>query len=471
MTVTDKTIARNFSDDDWVNTPDVVKKEYEKLEKTVLKLVDENEQLRERLYKLEVKANRNSSNSSKPPSSDSPYKKRSYPAKKKKNGKAGAKVGHQGHRQKLMEPTKEIPVYPDECDCGGKQFEHQQPFYIHQEIELPEIKMEVTHFVLHEGDCVACGKKVKATVPQEHGTGYGPRLSALIGETAGIQGNSRTTVQVFCQSFLKFDISLGAIQKVIDRVSAAIKPHYEAIAKKARQAVINGIDETIWKKNGKLMYLWAMVNSMVAFFMMHHRRSKEAFLALIEDWKGILISDGYRLYQNWVNLRQTCLAHLIRDAKCLAEHPKLAITEFGQKATGMLQQLCAMAQNIPTEQEWQDFYSGFIDLIFENINRFSKDEAGRFARRLLREIDCLWVFLEVAGVEPTNNNTERAFRFGVLWRKRSQGTRSDKGDRWVERILSLRQTARLNNRSSYDILVDAMNCYFKEQKPDLSWIL
>lgn len=257
----------------------------------------------------------------------------------------------------------------------------------------------------------------------------------------------------------------------MDRVSAAIQPHYEAIAHQARQALINGIDETIWKQNGNLKYLWAMVNSAVACFMMHQRRSKEAFLALIADWKGILISDGYRLYQNWVNLRQTCLAHLIRDAKCLAQHPNLAITEFGQQATAMLQQLCSMAKNIPTENEWQDFYSGFIDLIFDNMNRFSKDEAGRFARRLLREIDCLWVFLEVAGVEPTHNNTERAFRFGVLWRKRSQGTRSDKGDRWVERILSLRQTARLNNRSSYDILVDAMNCYFKEQNPELSWIL
>ncbi|UCE07136.1 MAG: IS66 family transposase [bacterium] len=470
MPVTDKTIKRNFSNHDWENTPDVIKKEFEKLETLVFKLVDENEQLRERLYKLEVTVNKNSSNSSKPPSSDNPYKKR-YPSNNnKKAGKAGPKVGHKGHRQKLMESTDVILVYPDVCKCGCKEINNQKPFYTHQEIELPEIKMDVTHFILHEGDCADCGKKVKASVPKAHGTGYGPRLSALIGEIVGMQGNSRTTIQIFCQSFLKFDISLGAIQKVVDRVSEAILPHYQAIAKKVRQAIVNGIDETIWKQNGKLKYLWAMVNSAVAYFMMHQHRSKEAFLELIEDWKGILISDGYRLYQNWVNLRQTCLSHLIRDARSLAEHPKLEINKFGQKALEKLQQICSMAQNIPTEHEWQDFYSGFIDLIFENINRFSKDEAGQFARRLFREIDCLWTFLEVAGVEPTNNNTERALRFGVLWRKRSQGTRSDKGNRWVERILSLRQTARLNNLSSYDILVDAMNCYFNEQKSDISWI-
>lgn len=474
MTVTDKTIKRNFSNHDWENTPDVVKKEFEQLEKWVLQLRDENEQLRERLYKLEVTANKDSSNSSKPPSSDSPYKKRSYPNKKTEvasnNGKTGAQVGHQGHRQKLMEPTEVIPVYPDKCECGCKEFKNQTSFYTHQQIELPEIKMDVTHFVLYQGDCIDCGKKVKASVPKEHRTGYGPRLSAFIGEISGMQGNSRRTVKLFCKSFLKFDMSIGAVQKVIDRVSEAILPHYEAFAKKAREAIVNGIDETIWKTNGILMYLWAMVNSSVAFFMMHQRRSKEAFLELIGDWKGILISDGYRLYQYWVNLRQTCLAHLIRDARSLAEHPKLEISEFGQKALEMLQQLCAMAKNIPTEKEWNDFYSGFIELIFENMNRCSKDEAGRFARRLLREIDCLWTFLEVAGVEPTNNRTERALRFGVMWRKRSQGTRSDKGNRWVERILSLRQTARLNNLSSFDILVEAMNSYFKEQNPDISWL-
>jgi transposase len=463
-------IKRNFSDTEWAATPPTVKEDFINLEKWVFKLLEEKKQLEERLNKAEVKVNKNSSNSSKPPSSDSPYKERSKKGNKKPKGKPGAKLGHKGHRQKMMEPTETIPVFPDECTCGGKEFKNNKPFYTHQEIELPEIKMQVTHFVLNEGECVNCGQKVKAVVPKEHSTGYGARLSAFIGEMAGIQGNSRRTVKDFCYSVLKFDISLGAIQKVIYRISEAIKPHYQAIAKAARQSDINGIDETPWKQNGKLKFLWAMVNKNVAFFKLQLRRSKEAFLALVEDWKGILISDGYRLYQNWVNLRQTCLAHLIRVARGLAEHPKKDIKTFGENALEKLQQLCAMATNPPDEQQWNEFYSGFIDLICENCTRYYKDEAGKFARRLLRELDSLWVFLEVAGVEPTNNATERSLRFGVIWRKTSQGTRSNKGDQWVERILSLRQTTRLNNLSSYNLLVNAMECYFKEQTPDLAWI-
>ncbi len=96
--------------------------------------------------------------------------------------------------------------------------------------------------------------------------------------------------------------------------------------------------------------------------------------------------------------------------------------------------------------------------------------AGKFAARLLREIDSLWVFLEKAGVSPTNNHAERMLRFAVCWRKRSYGNVSEKGHRWAERILSLRQTCRLRSKRTFPILVEAIDCYFKEQKPNLTWI-
>lgn len=464
------TLKRNFSESDWAETPDAVQKEYLRLEQFVLELSQEKERLEELVHQAHTKANKNSSNSDKPPSSDSPYSKRTKSHDQEPKGKPGAKARHKGHRQKLMKPTHSVEILPDKCDCGSDKVENIESFYTHQEIELPEIEMRVTHYLLYKGDCAVCGKTVKAVLPAEHRTGYAPRLSALIADIAGVQGSSRTTVQEFCRSVLKFKISLGAIQKVIDRVSEAIKPHYQAIGEVARQSEVNGIDESPWKKNGVLMYVWAMVSKNVAYFKIQQHRSKEAFMALVADWNGILISDGYRLYQSWVNLRQTCLAHLIRAARALAEHPKTEIRQFGENVLEKLQTLCAMANDPPDEKEWNEFYSGFIDLIFDNCSKYYGNEAGKLSRRLIRELDSLWVFLEVAGVEPTNNATERGLRFGVLWRKRSQGTRSDKGNRWVQRLLSLRQTARIKNLSSFDILVDAMNYYFKEQKPDLSWI-
>jgi transposase len=98
------------------------------------------------------------------------------------------------------------------------------------------------------------------------------------------------------------------------------------------------------------------------------------------------------------------------------------------------------------------------------------DDAGQLARSIAREMESLWVFLDENGVEPTNNRAERALRFAVLWRKRSYGTQSNKGNRWVERILSLKQTCRIRAMPVFPILVNAIDAYFKEQKPDLLWI-
>src|SRR5215813_9348411 len=128
------------------------------------------------------------------------------------------------------------------------------------------------------------------------------------------------------------------------------------------------------------------------------------------------------------------------------------------------------ALNFPGSADWlpSTWYARLCRLIDQYHDR--QDEAGRFARRLLREMDSLWVFLAHHGVEPTNNRAERALRFGVLWRKRSLGTASDKGNRWVERILSLRETCRLQAQSTYTVLVEAMTRFFHGQQPDLSWI-
>nr|WP_320013302.1 transposase [uncultured Desulfobulbus sp.] len=226
---------------------------------------------------------------------------------------------------------------------------------------------------------------------------------------------------------------------MIDRASKAIHPHYEAIGEKAHAARGNHVDETPWKNNGKLNWLWVMASSVVAYFMVHTHRSKDAFASLVGVWEGILVSDGYRLYQNWVHARQTCLAHLIRRAK-----------------------------DPPTKVEWNAFYARLNRLIAQYID--SDSEAGKLVRHLDTEMGSLFTFLLEEGVDPTNNFGERMLRYAILWRKRSQGTSSDKGSRWVERIVSLRQTCRLQGKSSCHVLVDAMDAFFKDQQPDLEWI-
>jgi transposase len=225
-------------------------------------------------------------------------------------------------------------------------------------------------------------------------------------ELAGAYGNGRRIVQTFCTSVLQVPISLGAIQKVLDRVAQAIEPHYLAIARQARQAPVNYIDETPWFCTHTLQWLWVMTSGRAAFYMIHPYRSKEAFAALIDDWTGLLVSDGYGVYQRWTQARQTCLAHLIRTAQGLAVRDTPEVAACGTWALAELQRLCHMATAPPTGGEWRAWYARLCHMLEQYHDR--PNAAGRFVRRPRREMDSLWVFLAQHGVEPTNNRAARA---------------------------------------------------------------
>jgi len=274
-------------------------------------------------------------------------------------------------------------------------------------------------------------------------------------------------IKEFCRSVLGLPISIGGIQRVVDRSSAAIYPLYSQIGRTARSTDINGVDEPSWFMGGKLMWLWTMDNHLTAFFMIHPHRSKAAFKQLIADWKGISISDNYGLYVSSVK-RQTSLAHLIRKAKALCESKDEGIRNFGDNILRVLRLLCRFADKPPDEKQWTGFYSRLLLLL--KLYEGADDPAGQLAHSIARHLESLWLFLEEEGVESTNNRSERALRFAVIWRKRSFGTQSEKGNRWVERILTVKQTCRMKKKPLFPILMDAIDAYFKDQSPDLGWI-
>jgi transposase len=238
----------------WEQTPLAVRH-------VVIHLLAVIQQQTARIAALEARLSQNSRTSDRPPSSDPLCVTR--PSSSTTKGTPGAKLGHPGHRQALLAPTEVIDVTPDVCPCGQQEFPTTVPYHTHQVIELPEIQMAVTHVVLHEGHCPGCGRLLKAELPAEYRYGYGPRFTALIGELSGSQRGSRSAVQEFCISVLGMPISRGAIQRVVDRVSEAITPHYEAIAGKARSTKVNYIDETAWYQHGVLAWLWVMANPTV----------------------------------------------------------------------------------------------------------------------------------------------------------------------------------------------------------------
>jgi transposase len=452
--------ALPFSPMEWNITPPAVQDYVRRLQEQV-------RQLQHQVDALHGQVGKTSPTSSKPPSSDSPFKK---PQRQRgqSTGKRGGRTGHTGTGPTLLAPTEVHLIEPPSCACGHGQVVSLAPYHTHQVIELPPIEMAISHFILQQGVCAGCGQVRKAQVPSAPQAGYGPRLTALIGELSGMHRTSRRLLHDFCRSVLHLPISLGAVQKLIDRTSQALVPHYEAIATLARHATVGSIDETPWYCQNALHWLWTLTTETVSLSLMHPHRSKEAFFALIETWQGILVSDGYGVDQDWVNQRQTCLAHLIRTARGLAEKRDPHLAACGRWALRELQRLCHMAKAPPTGGEWRAWYARWCTL----IDRYHacSDEAGRLVRRLQREMASLWVFLVDNGVEPPNHRAERALRFAVMWRKGSNGTTSIKGNRWVERSLSLRHTCRQLGQSTFGVLVEAVTSLFHGRQPALTWL-
>jgi len=248
---------------DWQRTPATVRDEFLSL----LKRVDA----------LESRLHRDSSNSSHPPSRDSAAQKHERRVKPTERRKPGAKPGHPGHQQTLLEPTSIISLFPERCGCSQSEVMALTAYLTHQVIELPEIRPEVTHWRLHQGQCPSCGKLHKASLPPDQTTGFGPRLTAFVGEMSGIVSVSRSAVQDLCASVFSIPLSKGAIQKMVNRVSETLVPHYEAIGRVARAAPVNHLDETSWFMQGVRHWLWVMTNPLVAYFQIHRTRSQAAF--------------------------------------------------------------------------------------------------------------------------------------------------------------------------------------------------
>jgi transposase len=122
----------------------------------------------------------------------------------------------------------------------------------------------------------------------------------------------------------------------------------------------------------------------------------------------------------------------------------------------------------PTAGAVQTWYARLVQR--RQQYQLRQDEAGTLARTRERELGALWTCVLEAGVEPTNNRAERALRCAVLGRKMMQGTDHEKGDRWVERLLSVRETCRLRGVPTFPVVVDAVTCYVNDHHPDVSWI-
>jgi transposase len=454
----------------------------ESLVKIIVLLWEQNRKLEERVLALEKqnqdlldKLSLNSSNSSKPPSTDKPWDKPNKdktPSGKKKGGQPG----HAPHVHKLVDSDKvdkTVIIKPEFCEyCNSPLMGEGSAARRHQISEIEPVKVTVTEFQVHRLECKNCGKVTAGKLPGEvNGNFYGPNLVALIGMLTTQYHLSKRKVVEFVRDLFGVEISLGAVIGCEKDLSDALKGPVEEIKAYIESRGVANADETGWRESAKRAWVWVMTCQLATVFMIHLRRSQEAAKKLIGEFKGTLGTDRYSAYNVYEGKRQICWAHLVRDFKRFASYVGKA-GEVGRNLLEISGQIFETWHKVRdgtiTRAEFQGIMEPIIqkteDLLCEGIESGNSKMMESCYRISCCEGD-LWTFVYHELVEPTNNAAERAVRPVVIWRKNCYGTDSKSGSEYVGRMMTACTTLKQQKRSIWEFIRQASSAYYSGQKP------
>jgi transposase len=419
----------------------------------------------------------NATNSGTPPSANPPGAPK--PVTKAPTGKRpGGQPGHPPRLKRRLPPERlhqVIPFVPSHCDRCQAPLPPQpgpddpEPSW-HQVAELPEVAALVTEYQGHYRTCPCCGALNHAPIPHDlKAHSVGPRLAAALGYFAGSHRVSSRGLEEISSDLYDVPVALGTVANLRAEASAALAPAHAEALRVVRAAPVKNVDETSWKLAGKLCWLWVAATSTVAAFLVHARRGWEGLAALLgEQVRGLVCSDRWSAYGRLSPYcRQVCWAHLKRDFQKLVDRGGPA-ARLGQK----LQRIAARVF-----EEWHLFRGGTfgrralqnhlggeageLERLLRAGRRCADAKAAAFCENVLALLPAVWRFVVTEGVEPTNNHAERVLRRGVLWRKTAFGCQSEAGCRFVERMLTVVQTRRLQGRSVLGYLYDALVAHRK----------
>ncbi|MBK5218389.1 MAG: IS66 family transposase [Thermoleophilia bacterium] len=429
--------------------------------------------LEARIERLEEKLRESSQNSSQPPSADPPAK-RSGPERSPSPRKQGGQPGHEGKTRKLVaedQLDRVIDHWPASCSgCGADldSGEHEPAGnpHRHQITELPAIAVTVTEHRAHALRCPGCGHATRATLPEGIGaSAFGPRLAAAIALLSVRNRISRRDASELCGELFGAQVSTGSVDAICQRASTALASPYAELREAVKDAPVLSVDETGWRCAGQKRTLCgAITDTRAAFHIAADRHERELPELIGEGFAGIVSSDRWWAYDSLDPARrQVCWAHLLRDFRRHSEG-LAGQGRFGEEGLAICRELFGawdrFAEHADRERlarEIAPIKRRLRALLEPHRKKTARNRRFRtFARNLLKLWPALWTFTEVEGVEPTNNRAERGLRSAVIYRKISLGSQSEAGERFAERMLSVSQTCRLQGRSLFGFLIEAI---------------
>jgi transposase len=430
-------------------------------------------ELESRLAKLE----KNSTNSSKPPSTD--FVKPPAAARKQgKQRKPGGQAGHPKHQRTAFteqEIDRRYDYSFDRCpDCDGKLKLLEEPASIVQQVEVVTQPIQVSEHRSRACYCAKCQKTFVAPVPHEvRKSGLvGPRLTALVGYLKGGCHCSFSTIRKFLRDVIGVTVSRGQLRKVCGKVADSLESCYqELLAALPTQARLN-VDETGHPENGERLWTWCFRAPLFTLFKIDPSRKSDVLVEVLgSEFDGVLGCDYFSAYRKYMRLNdnvllQFCLAHLIRDVKFLVDHPNAQNRSYGRRVLDRLRSLFETIHRREQFASAETFGQALSQrggkLWGEATTRVPNTrEAQALAQRFEKHGFEYLQFVTTPGIEPTNNLAEQAIRFVVIDRKITQGSRGEPGRRWLERIWTTMATCAQHGKSVFKFLDETVRAFLR----------
>jgi transposase len=436
----------------------------------------------ERIAQLErqlAAARKNSSNSSKPPSSDLVKP----PKPQRKDGQKRQRGGQPGHQQHLRgefppEAIDEVVPYTLECcpDCGGKLRPFERPTDVLQQVEITAPPTIVTEHRAVAYWCPRCEKPhfTQLTEAVVKAGLFGPRLTALVAYLKGVGHASFSTIRKFLRDVVGVNVSRGYLAKLIAKVSQSLAGAYHELCERLPGEAVLNVDETGHKENREKFWTWCFRARLYTLFRIDPSRGSEVLVEILgTEFNGVLGCDyfsAYRKYMRKFNVRvQFCLAHLIREVKFLLTLPGRADQTYGQRLREALRGLFAVIHRRATMGAAafrQALAAAWAQVLGAATTRVPDTKhAQNLAKRFRKHGAAYFRFITTPGIEPTNNLAEQAMRFVVIDRRITQGTRSAKGRRWCERIWTVIATCAQQGRTAFQFLLESVQSHLSGATP------
>jgi len=418
-------------------------------------------ELEKEVASLLERLGRNSGNSNKPPSTDPPDVRGKRREKKgtKSGRKRGGQPGRKGSRRELVPPDQVdavVDLFPSECeDCFRplpKTPDASARRY--QSTELPILRPHTTEYRQHGVVCPCCSYTTYGPYDQVPASPFGPRLSSVVAVLTGVYHLSRRGAGALLSDLLGVRVSLGAVSAIEARVAEAVKPVVEECWATVGDAPVKHTDGTSWFKAGILCSLWTIATASATVFKIVANGKKATLQGLFKTTIGILISDRATALNFWaMKRRQICFAHLLRKFVAFSERGGRAGT-IGRELLDYVGILFAYWDEVKSGTRSRESFCDDMKPVraaFEaTLERAAASGLAHVAGAcadILKHRDALWTFVDHVDVDPTNNHAERELRAFVLWRKRSHGTQSDRGDVFAERLMTVAHTARKQGKN------------------------